>query len=121
MGIDVYMHWTGQTDEERESQFTGFVTAGETGYLREAYGAPDCATRILVPEGFNEDGPEEGEPIPAATLVDRLEAAAYAAHRRYPDDPERERQHVESLTAFVELAKRKERETGEPVRVLVSW
>lgn len=89
MGIDVYLRWDKMTARERKAQFTGFsVTAGGTGYLREAYHGGPYATRVLVPEAFEDKRkhmcdcgdpklekrcpPCRGVAIPATTLRERL-------------------------------------------------
>lgn len=57
MGIDLYLHWRGQTASERSVQITGYkMDAGQVGYLREAYHGGPYATRILAPEAFEYDG-----------------------------------------------------------------
>jgi hypothetical protein len=49
MGIDIYMRWKGQTDEETQAQFVGFsVVHGHVGYLREAYHGAPYATKYGV-------------------------------------------------------------------------
>ena len=127
MGIDVYLRWTGQTDEERQAQYTGFsIVHGHVGYLREAYHGEPYATRILVPEAFSESGDDEGGVlIPAAILRERLPAALETCERRhrtlYPSDtPEDIAEYKQSYIDFVQLAEQKETETGEFVRVVVS-
>lgn len=56
MGIDIYMHWDNQTEKEKENQITGFsTTVGNVGYLREAYHGGPYATKILLPESFDDD------------------------------------------------------------------
>ena len=37
MGLDIYLDWDGKTEQERESQITGFNNAGQSGYLRSSY------------------------------------------------------------------------------------
>ena len=65
MGIDIYAKWSGMTREESKAQITGFDTAaGQVGYLREAYHGEPYATRVLVPEAFE----DEVAVIPAAAL-----------------------------------------------------
>ena len=55
MGIDIYMHWKDQTEEEHKAQLTGFsVTSGDVGYLREAYHGSPYATKFLMPEAFDD-------------------------------------------------------------------
>lgn len=92
MGIDVYLKWDKQTDEDRMGQFTGFsVTSGHLGYLREAYHGGPYATTMLVREAFDDPRPHtcgeseaECEPcggvaIPVATLRERLPATVFTA------------------------------------------
>lgn len=71
MGIDVYLKWEGQDEEEKQAQYTGFSTThGHAGYLREAYHGGPYATHILVREAFeSEDCQAE---IPAAVMRERL-------------------------------------------------
>jgi hypothetical protein len=126
MGIDVYMRWTGQTDEERQAQYTGFsIVHGRVGYLREAYHGDPYATRVLVPEAFSAAETDQQEvPIPAAVLRERLPAALDACEIRhttlYQDSPDLIARAKQSYIDFVALAERKEETTGEPVRILVS-
>lgn len=91
MGIDIYAHWAGQTDEEKQAQFTGFsVKHGHAGYLREAYHGGPYATRELVPESFDypegwdydKQGDWPGAPIPYDTLVQRLPRTVMLALQR---------------------------------------
>lgn len=38
MGVDVYLSWTGITEEEKQKQFVGYdCTCGRFGYLRSSY------------------------------------------------------------------------------------
>lgn len=37
MGLDIYLKWKGQTEEEHKAQITGFKNTGECGYLRSSY------------------------------------------------------------------------------------
>lgn len=56
MGIDVYLRWRNQTSDEHNAQMTGFsLISGNVGYLREAYHGGPYATRVLVPEAFDEN------------------------------------------------------------------
>lgn len=56
MGIDVYMRWRDQTQEEREAQYTGFsIMHGHVGYLREAYHGDPYATKVMFPECWDDD------------------------------------------------------------------
>jgi hypothetical protein len=133
MGIDVYMRWKGQTEEERKEQITGFSLAhGHVGYLREAYHGEPYATRVLVPEAFEDEAlalDEEqymvGAPIPASVLRERLPAAIAAAIRREREIYKRKAgpgsRTVKAFENFVRLAEKKEKETGEPVKIAASW
>lgn len=37
MGLDIYLDWRGQSEQEHKEQLTGFRNAGEVGYLRSSY------------------------------------------------------------------------------------
>lgn len=123
MGIDIYAEWSSMRQEESKVQITGFDTAaGQVGYLREAYHGAPYATRVLVPEAF-----EEGVAvIPAAVLRARLPATLAAAEERekavYDQTNPLEIQRVlDSFRSFVELCEGKEAETGEPCRFIASY
>lgn len=72
MGIDIYMRWKDMNqDEEKEQYSSGMsITAGATGYLREAYHGGPYATKILCREAFDSENCEAQ--IPAAVLRERL-------------------------------------------------
>lgn len=72
MGIDIYLEWDGMEAEEKQDQYAcGFsITAGSTGYLREAYHGEPYATQILVREAFEADNCRAE--IPAAVMRERL-------------------------------------------------
>ena len=124
MGIDVYAEWAGMTEGEKEAQYTGFsLVAGAVGYLREAYHGEPYATMHLLSEAF--DAPDCSTEIRAALLRKRLPATLALARQRrqiiYGDEPGAEDKAViQSFVDFVELCERKERETGRPVRIIVS-
>lgn len=83
MGIDVYLNWDGQNDEEKRAQYTGYRTdAGNVGYLREAYHGGPYATRVLIPEGWD-DAVEDDPQLPAAVLRERLPATVMTAIYRH--------------------------------------
>lgn len=117
MGIDVYMRWKGQTEQEKQAQYTGFsIVSGHIGYLREAYHGPPYATEALVPDAFDKD-----IQIPAATLRERLPAALQACSERYAGSPgDLLKQALKSYEDFVALAAQKEAETGLAVTIHVS-
>lgn len=127
MGIDIYAGWPQQSEAEKKAQITGYSTEhGHVGYLREAYRGEPYATRVLVPEAFDTDDPN-GARIPAATLRERLPQTLATATARqllvYQADADHEetRAIVKSFTDFVELCERKEKETGEPCRIIASY
>jgi hypothetical protein len=122
VGIDVYLRWKGQTEAEKEAQYTGFsIVHGHVGYLCEAYHGEPYATKVLVPEAFDSN---EAVPIPAATMRARLaatEAAVEHRHRTVYDDADVDiERYRQSYRDFVALAESKEAELGEPVQVMVS-
>ena len=124
MGIDIYARWRDQTGDEEEAQYkAGFdSTVGDIGYLREAYHGEPYATKVLVPEAFE----EHRVPIYAATLESRLPATLVVAEARereiYGVTDQAEIDHVlKSYRDFVALCARKEAETGEPCLIIASY
>lgn len=100
MGWDIYMRWKGQTMQERELQYCGGSERfGHVGYLRKP---------MFPFPSFDGMFDEPGGIVDTKILRSAIEQAytmdAYA---------------LDSYRAFVDLAERKERETGEPVRVVV--
>lgn len=74
MGIDIYTHWKGQTEDEKQLQFTGFdIYAGKYGYLREAYHGSPYITKYLLKEAY--EATDSIAKIPATTLRERLPIA----------------------------------------------
>lgn len=128
MGIDVYLRWDDQTEQEQRAQYCGFdTTKGSTGYLRESYGGVRHALYAFVAEGFDEkrverdaEGDRLGPRIPAAVLRERLPAALEATAERYEGAPYVKEVQA-SFVAFVELAEQQEARTGKPCRVYVSF
>lgn len=100
MGIDIYARWPGQSKAEADAQLTGFdATAGDVGYLREAYHGGPYVTKYLVAEAFD---CESGEAtIPARTLRDRLPTAVlmhiYRHHKLYGNGKDPARIEIEKL------------------------
>ena len=123
MGIDIYAHWNGITEAEEAAQVTGFsVEHRHVGYLREAYHGEPYATKVLVPEAFE----ELRVPIYAATLRDRLPATLVVAEQREREiygvtDPAEIEIVLKSYRDFVDLCARKEAETGEPCLIIASY
>lgn len=125
MGIDIYAHWKGQTEQERDEQHEVWTSAaaGHCGYLREAYHGEPYATQHLMPEAFEN---ESRARIPAATLRERLPETLRLAEIRQRQiydatTPEEIQPVLDSYTAFVELCERMERKTGQPVEIAASW
>lgn len=148
MGIDIYMYWDDMNDDEKQAQYTGFdTTAGNVGYLREAYHGGPYATQTLVPEAFEwtqeignlmscaemagSELPDDlldllsrGCPVQAETLQDRLGETVLRARERidkvYPDmDPDTADLVVSSFISFVDLALAKQAE-GKCIYVYAS-
>ncbi len=125
MGIDIYMNWEGQTEEEKKAQYTGFSTvSGHVGYLREAYHGEPYATHVLVAEAFD-DKTGDGAAILATTIRERL-AETIATHIRrarkiYEEKINESSDTAKAFTAFVELAEKKEAEIGKPVVIVASY
>ena len=123
MGIDIYAQWDGMTEAEDAAQITGFsVEHGHVGYLREAYHGEPYATKVLVPEAFE----EHRAYIHAATLQDRLAATLVVAEAREraiyrTTDPAKIERVLKSFRDFVALCARKEAETGEPCLIIASY
>jgi hypothetical protein len=130
MGIDIYMKWKGQTEDEHKAQITGFSTGhGHTGYLREAYHGGPYATRVLVPEAFeheslSEEDEELGPVFKAATLRERLpetiKTAMVRAKKIYKEKLTEDDPAIQSFVKFVELAEKLEAE-GKQVHVYASY
>ena len=123
MGIDIYAEWDDMTDAEKAAEVTGFsVQHGHVGYLREAYHGELYATKVLVPEAFE----ELRVPIYAATLADRLPAVLAIAEARERKlygvtDVEEIERVLKSYRDFVALCASKEAETGEPCLIIASF
>ena len=126
MGIDIYLIWEGQSESEKAQQ--GFSGAqGHLGYLRESYHGGPYATHVLMPEAFTDDQGEQSVQIPAEVLRRRLPATIETAIARmvkvYGQNREEARNGdmVKSFIAFVELAERKEKETGKSCTIHASY
>lgn len=124
MGIDIYAKWDDMTETEEIAQHNALFWAdhGHVGYLREAYHGEPYATKVLVPEAFQ----ELRVPIYAATLKDRLPATLVVAEQRqrtiYGEINKAEIKRVfQSYRNFVALCAQKEAETGEPCLIIASY
>lgn len=149
MGIDIYMTWDDMTEDDVENQFTGFdTTAGDIGYLREAYHGAPYATEVLVPEAFTwteqigglmetaemagqalppllSDMLTRGVPMRAEVLEDRLQDAMNTCRARYaalyPDaTDEHVQEAVASYVSFVFLARRLQND-GKSIYIYASY
>ena len=124
MGIDIFAKWDGMSQAEEDEQHRAVFRAdlGRLGYLREAYHGEPYATKVLVPEAFE----ELRVPIYAARLEDRLPATLVVAEQReraiygLTDQAEIDRV-LNSYRDFVALCARKEAETGEPCLIVASY
>jgi hypothetical protein len=124
MGIDIYAKWDGMTEREEIAQHNALFSVGHghVGYLREAYTGEPYATKVLVPEAFQ----ELRVPIYAATLKDRLPATLVVAEQRertvYGETDLAEIEAVlQNYRDFVALCAQKEAETGEPCLIIASY
>jgi hypothetical protein len=79
MGIDVYLKWDGQTEEEKQAQLTGCsIVHGHKGYLREAYHGGPYATRVLFRGIDLEHEDADGYvPVTAKQLEDNIKEAVF--------------------------------------------
>jgi hypothetical protein len=117
MGIDIYMRWENQSQDDKEKQYTGYsIEAGHVGYLREASHGSPYATKHLLHEAFEA---EDGEAyIPCETLRDRLQDTLKLHIRRckdiYGEDVKFTDPSAKAFTDFVELAERKTAEGYHP-------
>lgn len=121
MGIDIYARWKGMTKKETDKQLTGFsITAGDTGYLREAYHGDPYATQYFVKEAF--DGDTE---IKAETLKERLPETLKLARERETKLYKGNEYDVwlaqKSFVDFAKLCEKKEKETGIPCTISASY
>ena len=123
MGIDIYMNWDKQTDEEKQAQYTGWsIESGDVGYLREAYHGSPYVTQFLVKEAFES---EEGEAsIPSDVLRERLPETLKLHIRRskdiYGEDVKETDPSAKDFTDFVELAERLEK-AGKNPTIIASY
>ena len=123
MGIDIYAKWDRMSMKDEAAQITGFsVEHGHVGYLREAYHGEPYATKVLVPEAF-EDGRAY---VCAGTLQKRLPVALHVAETRERQvygvtDAEDIERVLKSYRDFVALCARKEQETGIPCLIVASF
>ena len=125
MGIDIYMNWDKQSEDEKQGQYTGFsIEHGHVGYLREAYHGHTFATRYLVEEAFANDAPDEGVAIPCNVLRERLPETLKLHIQRhketYGEDVKEDDPSAKALTNFVELAERLTVEHKHPT-IIASW
>ncbi len=123
MGIDIYAAWEGMSREDEVARHAWLsVEHGHVGYLREAYHGEPYATRLLVPEAFDQGEAE----IAASVLRERLPAVLEVAQRReklvYGEtEPAKINRVLDSYRNFVALCERKERDTGKPCRITASY
>ena len=120
MGIDIYMQWDKQSEDEKQGQILGFsIEGGFAGYLREAYHGAPYVTQFLVKGAFESD--ENETHIPCAVLRERLPEALKLHVQRHKDiygetirdtDPS-----ARSFEDFVALAERLEAEGKNPTIV----
>lgn len=123
MGIDVYLRWDGQTQEEKQAQYTGFSTwHGHVGYLRESYHGGPYATKVLIPEGWV-DEKAESVVVESSVLESRLPDVLDASRKRsldiYQEKLDNDDPVLRSFIDFVALHKRLESEGKNP-KIIIS-
>lgn len=115
MGVDFYLKWSDQTDEEHDSQITGFASVGDRGYIRESYGGSTLATEVFCPESFS-DGENcyvVAEPTRGALSVTvddlraRMPAVEAACVSRAGARNDYAEQHYKAFEDFLALAEAK--------------
>jgi len=112
MGIDVYLRWDGQTEKERQAQYTGFsIASGHVGYLRESYSATPFATYVLFPENNRKFNPFV---VPNALLIKRLPEALKFTKERYKGDKKAIAWATKSIKDFVALHGKLEKQGKNP-------
>jgi len=118
MGIDIYLRWDDQTEEEQQAQFTGFdIAAGEVGYLREAYHGVPYATKTLFEEGWKSDA--STVEIANKILQERLPSAQEDCRIRYAGQ-DVVTDVVKSFQDFVDLHRQME-DAGRNPRIVCSY
>jgi hypothetical protein len=122
MGIDIFVHWKGQTDAEIAEHAEEWLstTAGGRGYLREAYHGSPYATEFLCAEAFETGKAQIKAEVLRARLTDTLALVEERAHKIYSSTDEEIEALKQSFRDFVDLCERKETETGEPVEI-IAW
>ena len=123
MGIDIYMNWKDQTNDEKQAQYTGYsIESGHVGYLREAYHGEPYATEYLVKEAFESGGGEAY--IPSTVLRERLQETLKLHIERsrkiYREDVKETDPSAKAFTDFVELAEKMTAE-GNPPSIIASY
>jgi hypothetical protein len=124
MGIKIYAHWKGQSADEFKAQEDAWlsIVSGGTGYLHEPYHRNPYVTKYLCAEAFKKKG---GAEISAAILRKRLPHTLVLAEklvrRIYRSDAKAIEEVRQNFGDFVALCERKERETGEPVRIIANY
>jgi hypothetical protein len=107
MGLDVYLIWDGQTEEEKEAQFTGFsIGDGHNGYLRVSYNPRMQTEHDVMCELF--DMPDTDEPVTVNFLG--IINKAYDIVQKYKPS----HYWTLSLGAFLMLGLEKEKQGKNP-------
>lgn len=120
MGIDIYARWSGQTNQEKEAQITGFdATVGGLGYLREAYHGGPYATKYLLREAFA--AKKHRATIRAKVLRERLpltlDIVRYRNRKVYGGAKGEELPLDESVPAVMQIADTLKQKGWQPVNL----
>lgn len=123
MGIDIFAEWNGQSSAEKSSQTASWLSAiaGNAGYLREAYHGGPYPTMFLCGEAFETGSARITAAVLRERLPETLALVETRERRLYRSDIRAIERVKQSYREFVELCERKERETGEPVRIVASY
>ena len=79
MGIDIYLSWDGQTEEDKQKMFSARRT-GQFGYLRESYHGGPYATQVVFRDAF--DAEDATAAIPAALMKERMQSVTEPANQQ---------------------------------------
>lgn len=124
MGIDVELWWQGMTAAERSAQIpspSNRVGVGDLGALHEENDGEPYATHVLVPEAFFKDTVDIPAQVLRARLPQTLLTAAERGRKVYDEEYHEGHPILRAFVEFVELAERKESETGHAVMIRAMW
>jgi hypothetical protein len=113
MGLDIYLKWNNQTDDERQAQFTGFrIDCGNVGYLRASWlmrEEIELYSNVFKPnwDGLN-DGESENIDFISQKQLDILEEEIKKYNKNTNISEEDRKIIIKSVREFYNLAKEKQ-------------